>query len=150
MRAWLERWKPAASARAHLLLAAAMWTVVGSGLLYFGVQWVITADIRHTTVVLLAAATLGVLKGRFILERAATRTIERIRTRGDGCCLGGFLSPTTWGLVVFMMIAGRMLRSGILPMPYTGAIYAAIGLALLLTSRKLWAAWSRQSTEDIA
>lgn len=148
MQAWLERWKPAASARTHLLLASAMWTVVGSALLYFGVRWTLMPDLWQTTVILLVAATLGVLKGRFILEHAATRTIERIRTRGNGRCLGGFLSPTTWGLVVFMMVAGRVLRSGILPMPITGAIYAAIGIALLLTSRKLWAAWSQQSTED--
>ena len=36
---WVERYKPAAAVRAHLVLAGLMWTVVGAALVGFGSRW---------------------------------------------------------------------------------------------------------------
>ena len=33
--------------------------------------------------------------------------IERIRSRGNDRCLGGFLSLRSWGFVILMIAAGR-------------------------------------------
>jgi hypothetical protein len=137
----LEAYKPAASARAHLLLAALMWTVVGSTLLVVGARWVLISDISFALPLLALAMVAGALKAEFVLKRAAGRMIGRIRARGDGRCLGGFVSLPTWALVVAMMGLGYLLRHGLLPHALVGLIYVAIGTALLLASRHAWSAW---------
>lgn len=143
----LNAYKPAASARVHLLLAALMWTVVGALLLFFGVRWVLTSQTAHAAWLLAVAAAAGVLKAELVLRRAARRTIERIRARGDGRCVGGFLSWQTWAFVGVMAAAGRLLRGGPAPRIIVGVIYAAVGTALLLSVRRLWHAWYIHGTD---
>ena len=137
----LEEYKPAASARTHLLLAALLWTVVGGMLLILGVRWSILAAIPYVWLLLALAITAGVFKALFILEHTARRTINRIRERGDGRCIGGFLSIRTWLFVLLMMLAGYFLRHSALPRAIVGLIYTAVGTALLVAARRLWGAW---------
>lgn len=149
MRKKLSAYKPAASARTHLLLAAVMWTTVGSALLLVGVRWMRAADISFMVVTIAVAA--GVLKSRLILVRTARRTIDRICHRGDGRCIGGFLSVSSWLLVLVMAGAGRLLRGSHLPKGVVAFVYVVVGTALLLTSAILWRAWycrSRGSSSD--
>jgi hypothetical protein len=143
MREWLEAHKPAASRRAHLLLAALMWSVVGAALLAFGVRWMLGSDAPRAWALLgvAVAIAVGLAKGRLLLERAAGRIIERIRVRGDGYCIGGFLSLWTWGLVAVMVAAGRLLRGGLVPEVVVGFLYTAVGTALVLACRRFWQAW---------
>jgi hypothetical protein len=88
-----------------------------------------------------AAALAGALKARFVLKRAAERIVRRIQARGDGRCLGGFVSVRSWLLVAGMMGAGYLLRHGLLPHNVVGLIYVAVGTALLLASAVIWRAW---------
>jgi len=141
MRARLEAFKPAAPARVHVLLAAAMWTVVGAALAFAGGRWLLRAGLPHVAPAIALAVLLGALKGRFVLQRTAARTVARIRARGDGRCLGGFLSLRSWALVAVMATAGAILRRGLLPRAPLGFIYLAVGTALLLASAHLWRAW---------
>ena len=144
MRDWFDAHKPAASGRGHLLLASMMWTIVGTLLLAFGVRWVVQANIPFGPLMLAGALALGVVKSRVVLDRAAGRIIDRIRARGDGKCLGGFLSLPTWGIVAVMVVVGRLMRGGTLPLNIVGFVYAAIGTALLLAARHTWRAWYRE------
>ena len=143
MRNLIDGLKPAASARLHLLLAATMWTVVGSMLTYFGARWTLSGKAAYAPApLLLALATaLGALKARYVLDRSARRIAERIGARGDGRCLGGFVSLQTWVLIALMATAGRLLRGGIASRTIVGFIYVAVGTALLLGSLRLWHAW---------
>ena len=141
---WLEVHKPSGSARLHLLLAALMWSVVGAVLLVFGVLWVLGGQGRLALPLVAGAVALGLLKARFALDRAARRTVGRIRARGDGKCIGGFLSLRTWGLVLVMAGAGRLLRGGIVATVVVGFVYAAVGTALVMAARCLWQAWYRE------
>jgi len=138
----LERWKPRAAGRTQLLLAGALWTIVGTLLLGFGARWTFEAFGPRTgllaTVLAIAA---GLLKGRFVLDRAAVRITDRIAERGDGRCAGGFLSWRSWLLVVLMAAAGRLLRGGLLSHAVVGPLYAAIGAGLLFSSRTAWKRW---------
>lgn len=145
---WAQRVKPAASRRTHLLLAAMMWTVVGALLLYFGVRWVLRTDTSYAYVQLAAAVCVGVAKARFVLAGAAGRIVERIETRGDGHCLGGFVSLKTWALVALMVGMGRLLRGSPLSEHVVGLVYTAVGTALLLGSRYLWQALCRRRIGD--
>jgi hypothetical protein len=143
MRKWLDAYKPAAPASTHLLLASLMWTIVGAVLLGFGARWVLAGRTVQAWAILGIAVFLGLLKGRFVLRRTADRMIERIRARGDGRCLGGFLSLRSWALVAVMAGAGRLLRGGLTSRTVLGFLYAAVGSALLLAALRIWAAWYR-------
>jgi hypothetical protein len=143
MRDWLESHKPAGSVGMHLLLAAAMWSVVGATLLVFGVLWELEGQHRFALLLVGGAVIVGLIKARFALDQAAARIIERIRARGDGKCIGGFLSVQTWGLVAIMAGAGRILRGGLIPTIVVGFAYAAVGTALVAAARRFWQAWWR-------
>ncbi len=138
----LQRWKPRAAGRTQLLLAGALWTVVGAVLLAFGARWTLEALGRSTGLLVIALGIgAGLLKGRFVLDRTAERITNRIAARGDGRCAGGFLSWRSWLLVALMSGAGRFLRGGLLPQAVTGPLYAAIGAGLLFSSRIAWKHW---------
>ncbi len=141
MRDWLRILKPAAPARVHLLAASLMWTVVGGGLLFFGIRWTRDSQITHVWPLVAAAASIGLLKSRLVLDRVARRAVQRIRTRGDGRCIGGFLSVRTWAFVILMASCGHLMRGGLLPYPAVGLIYIAVGMGLLFSVRWLWRAW---------
>jgi hypothetical protein len=139
----LDAYKPAAPAAYHLVLAALTWTVVGSVLTFFGGRWIPIGSRWATWVLAGVAAALGLLKARYVLAPAADRIVARIRERGDGCCIGGFLSWKTWCLVGVMALAGRWLRGSLLPQALVGFVYVAVGVSLLVASLRLWRSWCR-------
>lgn len=147
MPQWLNRFKPEAAQRTHLLLAAIMWTAVGAMLALFGLRWLLHADPPLLVWLILAAVLLGAVKAIFVLRHAAARVINRIQMRGDHRCIGGFFSWRTWIAVAVMMGAGWLLRHAGLPLSVLGVIYLAIGAALLLASIVLWRAWWRHQGE---
>ncbi|MGD9254084.1 MAG: hypothetical protein PVG92_09150 [Holophagae bacterium] len=137
---WANRFKPAAAVPTQLLLAWLMWAAVGSALVGVGIRWSWEAEAGVAPVIAAAAAAVGWVKSRLVLDRAAKGVVERIRSRGDGRCLGGFLSFRSWALVVFMMLAGRVLRQTLVR-GVAGPLYIAVGTALCLSSRISWQAW---------
>lgn len=137
----LSRFKPAARVRTQLLLAACLWTVVGTGMTLAGAHWALGASAWWPAALLLLAVALGLAKGRLALERTGRRIAERIARRGDGTCLGGFLSWRTWLLVLAMMGLGALLRRSELPRAVLGVVYTTVGVGLLWGSRVLWAGW---------
>jgi hypothetical protein len=140
LRNVLDRLKPRARAGTQLLAAALLWTIVGCALGAVGVVWCLSAPSFWPFVLLVAAAALGLAKGRWFIEPVARRNVARLVERGDGRCLGGFLSWKTWLFVASMMALGMALRRSPLPRPLLGLIYAAIGVALLTGSLPLWRA----------
>ena len=139
-----ETLKPAASIRTHLLLAALMWSVVGTLLLAFGMDWTLVSLGARAWLAAALGLLVGQLKAHFVLRHAAARMIARIEARGDGRCIGGFLSPRTWGFVGLMMVGGYELRHGPAPHMVVGFLYVAVGAALLSASRCFWGAWHRR------
>lgn len=148
MATWVESHKPGAAARTHLLLAGLMWSAVGTGLLSFGVSWSWHGHTALTPWSLAAAVAIGLLKSRLIMDNAARRIIGRIRARGDGRCLGGFVSLPTWLLIAAMMGLGRLLRTHFVAPHVVGVIYVAVGSALLVSSRLMWRAWRHPHPDD--
>ncbi len=141
----LHRFKPAAPASAHLLLAGFLWTVVGSLLAFFGALWIVEAwPGPGGWLGVLAAAAVGWGKSRWVLDRSAGRISARILERGDGKCLGGFLSWKTWGLVALMSGGGRLLRATVGAGGPVGLLYLAVGVGLFRSSRIFWIERSRR------
>lgn len=143
MADWIESHKPAAAASVHLLLAGAMWTVVGTGLAVVGGRWLWRSPSAAAPWLAAAAVVIGVAKARWVLDRAAAKIVDRIRSRGDGRCVGGFLSLRSWALVLLMVVAGRLLRGSHVARSLIGTLYLAVGTGLVLSSRIAWRAWRR-------
>jgi hypothetical protein len=137
MAYWAEDHKPAATMSTHLMLAWLMWMVIGMALAGFGARWLWEAVPAGAPWIAIVAVAIGVLKSRLVLDGVARKVVERIRARGDGRCLGGFLSPYTWSFVILMMVVGRVLR-GTLARGIVGPLYIAVGCALCLSSRVAW------------
>lgn len=147
MKTWKETFKPRGSRRLQVLLAGAMWSLVGAGLLAAGTVWIAGDGLAGLDALLLAASVaLGWFKSKFLLDKSAHKIVDRITRRGEGGCLGGFLSPGSWGLVLMMIILGRLLRHT-LPPVVAGCLYIAVGTGLLRSSRLPWAAWRRLREE---
>ncbi|MGD8438902.1 MAG: hypothetical protein PVG53_00065 [Holophagae bacterium] len=138
---WFDRHKPAAPASVHLLLAGLMWTVVGAALAAVGGRWLWLSPSAFAPWLAAAAVVIGIAKAHLVLGQAAHRIVDRIRARGDGRCVGGFLSLRSWALVAVMVVAGRLLRGSHVARGILGAIYLAVGIALFLSSRVAWRAW---------
>ena len=117
-----------------------MWFVVGSALIVFGSRWLWETHLGIAPWVAVASVAVGALKSHLVLDRVARKAVERIRARGDGRCIGGFLSPQSWALVLFMMAGGRLLRNSVAA-SIVGPIYIAVGTSLCLSSRLTWSAW---------
>ena len=140
---WVESHKPAAPVHAHLLLAGFMWAFVGAALAGFGGLWLLQSPTSGAPWIAAAAVFVGALKSRFVLDGAARKIVGRIQERGDGRCLGGFLSARSWALVVIMAGAGRLLRGSHVARGLLGVLYIAVGTGLLLSSRVAWRAWRK-------
>jgi Ni/Fe-hydrogenase subunit HybB-like protein len=138
---WVERLKPGAAARVHLLLAGLMWALVGAALVGFGGWWLWQLPTPAAPWLVALALVIGVFKARFVLDRVARGIVDRILERGDGRCLGGFLSVRSWALVAVMVVGGRILRGSHMGRGLLGVLYVAVGTALLLSSRVAWRAW---------
>jgi hypothetical protein len=147
---WVERYKPAAAVRAHLLLAGLMWTVVGAALVAFGGRWLWQLPTPAAPWLAALAVVIGTFKARFVLDRAARTIVDRIQERGDGRCLGGFLSVRSWALVAAMAAGGRFLRGSHVARGLMGVLYVAVGTALLLSSRVAWRAWRHSRRASIS
>jgi hypothetical protein len=143
---WPAKYKPAASAKTHLLLAAAAWSLVGSVLIAVAIYWAHAGDQFASYMVL--PILLGLVKSHYVLDKAARRAIARIIERGDGKCIGGFFSYKSWLLVGVMAGAGRLLRSGIISKLIVAFIYAAVGSALLYSSRLFWKSYMERKKLD--
>ncbi len=135
---WLARLKPGASTRTNLLVAALMWSFIG---LYLMVRGYLL-DPALSGIFLGLALGLGTVKAFLVIGRAARKNIARIVARPDGMCIGGVYSWRMWGMVVCMMIGGRLLRNSAVPSLIVGVIYVAVGWALLLSSRLIWQEWN--------
>lgn len=134
---------PRTGARSQLVAAALMWLVGASILIVRGVGYIHTGGYWHFWA-LAAALALGVLKSRYLLDRAARKAVARIYARGKACFFG-FFSWKTWIMVGVMMGTGITIRHMIKhPSPIgagvMGALYLGIGAALFLADRIFWRA----------
>ena len=134
-----------ASRRTRLLLAALVWTLVGLGLLTAGFLWLAPVPRQVRALALGVALLVGWLKGRLLAPRAAANA-RRIEASAERASIVGFFAPSAWGLVLVMMAGGALLRRSPLPRPWLGALYAAVGVALLSASRAAWRHWRQQTS----
>ena len=138
MSHWTSKFKPGVSPKTHLFCASALWTVIGLLLIFRGITY-LAPD--YLLPLLLIGIILGSLKSYLVLNKAASRGVERIKRFGDNTCIGAVYSWRTWLLVLVMMLLGMILRISPVPQALIGTVCIAIGWALLLSSRYPWQQW---------
>ena len=127
-----------------------MWSCVGAGLFAVGTYWLLKDGETRGFVLLAVAAGLGLGKASLVLDRTTASNIDRVKSRGEDRCFGGFLSPRVWIIVIGMMLLGRILRTIGLPKPILGLIYGAVGIGLLYSSRLIWRALKEQGAVKVS
>ncbi|MBW4496490.1 MAG: hypothetical protein KME26_26120 [Oscillatoria princeps RMCB-10] len=132
----------------HLWIAASIWTLVGAGLFVMGLvfwfhfPYLGFLDTQHLTVGALALSA-GLLKGKLILDRTAGRVIDRAGTLQEPNPFKSvfqMFGARTIALIVAMMTFGIVLRAAGVSFEVRGLIYIAVGMALLWSCRRYWAA----------
>ena len=134
----------------QLWLGGAMWSCVGAGLFSVGIYWMLENGEAKGFILLVIAAGLGLGKALVVMDRTTLRNVDRVKSRGEDRCVGGFLSPRVWILVIGMMLLGRILRTIGLAKPILGMIYGAVGIGLLFSSRLIWRAWKDQREAKVS
>lgn len=137
LKEFLEKFKPGIPVHGHLLVAALIWSVVGTFLMLNG--FLLVGTVGKYWLVLLAIC-LGTAKALLILDRVAHKNILRLQGFDDGACVGSVYSWRTWLMVLMMILLGRFLRTTLLPGSVIGFIYLAVGWGLLMASRLMWLA----------
>lgn len=132
----------------HLWIAAGIWTLVGAGLLmmglvfWFHLPYLGFLDQRH----LLggtAALSVGLVKGKLILDRTAGRVIDRVETLQEPNpfkSVWQMFGTKTIVLILAMMSIGIVLRIAGVSFEVRGLIYIAVGIGLLWSCRRYWLA----------
>ena len=130
----------------HLLIAASIWTIVGAGLLtmggvfWFHFPYLGDLDTEHIAIGSVAL-TVGLLKGKFILDKTANRVIENttnLQEPNPFKSIFQMFGGKTIALIASMMGIGVILRAAGVSFEIRGLIYLAVGTGLLWSCRQYW------------
>ena len=131
----------------HLKMAAGLWGMVGFGLLMAGNIFLFGHRTMDTLpgdgsaigmtegISFVIALVIGFVKGKIVLPKVARKNIARIESLPEQSPLYMTFSAKSWMLVLGMIIIGKTIRFLGAPDFVVGAIYVAVGIALLLGSR---------------
>lgn len=108
--------------RAWIFLSGAIWFVIGSSLLYKGVQLV-------SLPLLGLGFTIGFFKGKFVLSKTAKKMIARIEGLATPISAKDVYPLSYWILIAAMMGLGMVMR--FVPNEVRGVVDVAVGYALL-------------------
>lgn len=134
--------------RQHLWIAASIWTIVGIGLLSMGLvfwfhfPYLGDLDAQHLGWGVLALS-IGLIKGKLILDRTAGRVIERVEALQEPNPFKSvfqMFGAKTIALILAMMTIGIVLRRVGVSFEIRGLIYIAVGGALIWSCRRYWLA----------
>src|SRR6476646_3187280 len=139
--------------RPQLWIAASIWAVVGMGLFtmglvfWFHLPYLGFLDTKHLGWGA-AALSVGLLKGKVVLDRTANRVIERVETLQEPNpfkSIFQMFGAKTIALILAMMGIGIGLRIAGMSFEVRGLIYIAVGAALLWSCRLYWLASGQRS-----
>ncbi|MBW4488458.1 MAG: hypothetical protein KME12_11775 [Trichocoleus desertorum ATA4-8-CV12] len=134
--------------RQHLWIAASIWTLVGIGLFtmglvfWFHLPYLGFLDIKHLGWGAVALS-IGLLKGKVVLDRTANRVIDRVDTLQEPNpfkSIFQMFGAKTIALILAMMGIGVGLRLAGVSFEIRGLIYIAVGSALMWSCRRYWMA----------
>ncbi|MCT7950530.1 hypothetical protein NG798_12080 [Ancylothrix sp. C2] len=132
----------------HLWIAGTLWTLVGTGLFMMGLvfwfhfPYLGFLDSKHILGGM-AALSVGLIKGKFILDKTAGRVIERVEVLQEPNPFKSvfqMFGGKTIALILAMIGLGVVLRIAGVSFEVRGLVYIAVGIALLWSCRRYWVA----------
>lgn len=132
----------------HLWIAGTLWTLVGTGLFLMGLvfwfhfPYLGFLDSQHILGGM-AALSVGLIKGKFILDKTASRVINRVDNLQEPNPFKSvfqMFGAKTIGLILAMIGLGVILRIAGVSFEVRGLVYIAVGIALLWSCRCYWLA----------
>jgi hypothetical protein len=129
-----------------IMISGALWLCVGLFLLPFGINLLLSGDVRplttslipvfggmeEATVALIAFALfVGYMKGRFVLGKSSKRIVDRIRSFPNPTSLSNLFSPAYLVLIGSMILLGISIKFFGLPNDVRGIIDVAVGAAMI-------------------
>ena len=118
-----------------------IWLLVGLGLSFVGIQWLIGLGVGPKLIIFLTLSIIvGALKGKFVLQKTAFKYYKRadvIEFNNNDILLGWIkiLGIKGFILIGLMMGLGSFLRHSSIDRPILGVLYLAVGIALLYASK---------------
>lgn len=139
----------------HLWIAGGLWTLVGTGLFLMGLvfwfhfPYLGFLDSKHI-IGGIAALSVGLIKGKFILDKTAGRVIERVEVLQEPNPFKSvfqMFGGKTIALILSMIGLGVILRIAGVSFEIRGLVYIAVGIALLWSCRCYWLASFAPATQ---
>ncbi|MBI3589805.1 MAG: hypothetical protein HY094_00280 [Candidatus Melainabacteria bacterium] len=127
--------------KASLVIVGIIWLLVGLGLSIAGISWLLKLSFGIKLIIFITSSvTVGLLKGRFILQKIALKYYKRadvIQFNKNDILIGWIkiLGVRGFVLIGLMMGMGGILRRSPIDRPILGIIYLAVGIALVYASK---------------
>jgi hypothetical protein len=140
---WLLRLTPRIAHRYLYIIAALVWTIAGSMLLFRGMMLFLD-DAYFIWTRLSISIVSGILFYRFLFLKISTEHTSRIsRMQLDRPCLFSFFNMKSYILMTVMITVGITLRkSGIISPVYLSFIYVTMGIPLFISSFRFYRAFA--------
>ncbi len=127
---------PSVDRRVLVLVAGAVWSVVGLVLMWVAILWLISSH-QNVLVLILVGIIGSAILDRYGFSKVARINLIRIYEQAPGknkICVFSFQNTRSYLIAGSMMLMGYTLRHLPLPKVYLAPLYFAIGLGLLLSS----------------
>ena len=127
--------------KTSIKIVGSIWLLVGLGLSVAGLNWLLGLSYGPKLVIFSSIAVIvGVLKGRFVLQKVAIKYYKRsdvIQFNKNDILTGWakILGVRGFFLIGIMMACGSLLRHSNIERPVLGIIYLAVGIALVYASK---------------
>ena len=130
----IEKWKPGVPKSALLLIAGAMWILVGIMLNGLAYSWLRTERWDHAFLPLIIGFVCSLVIHHFGFLRIVDRNLDRILPMEGRRCVFSFMPWKSYILIPIMIVMGVLLRHSPIPKWYLAVLYTGIGTALILSS----------------
>lgn len=127
---------PAAKRKVLVILAGAVWSIVGVSLMVVALNWLISGD-GNIVISLAIGIVIGILVHRFGFSKLVSVNLARIYSQAPGkskVCVFAFQNRRSYMMIGIMILMGYILRQSPIPKIYLAPLYLTIGFALLISS----------------
>ena len=127
---------PSVDRRVLVLVAGAVWSVVGLVLMLVAILWLISSH-KNVMVLIVVGIISSTILYRYGFSKVARINLIRIYEQAPGknkICVFSFQNTRSYLIAGSMMLMGYTLRHLPIPKVYLAPLYFAIGLGLLLSS----------------
>ncbi len=134
---FFRRFEPAVPKFYHYSIAGLMWIGVGAMLIIFASEWLFDATDQPLWLIILmilSGIVLASLIYFFGFSKIVEKNIKRIVSKPEKFCVFGFISWSSYLIILIMVTLGILLRSSPIPKHFLAALYIGIGGGLVLSS----------------